>query len=135
MTVEKSTTITEYNESQNSDYFAVCTTLMNEINKELVEANSKMWHGGPVWFLDDNPVVGYSVRKQGVALLFWSGQSFDEQGLEAEGSFKAAQKFYQTSADVNQIDLARWLKKSRDIQWDYKNIVKRRGELVRIDFE
>jgi hypothetical protein len=28
--------------------------------------------------------------------------------------------------------LKRWLAKSRDIQWDYKNIVKRKGKLERL---
>lgn len=135
MSDTKPTTISEYNELQNSDYLAVCNALAAEIDKELVEAHSKIWHGAPVWFIDDNPIVGYSVRKQGVSLLFWSGQSFDENGLESEGSFKAAQKFYHTVSDINSIDVNRWLKKSRDIQWDYKNIVKRRGELVRIVVE
>ena len=49
-----------------------------------------------------------------------------------EGSFKAAEARY---TEVKQIDtkaLQKWLKKSEKIQWDYKNIVKRKGKLERI---
>ena len=91
-----------------------------------------MWHGHPVWFLDANPVVGYRKLKHCVRLLFWSGQSFDEEGLKAEGKFKAAEARYTSADEVNLDDLARWLAKARDIQWDYHNIVKRKGELLRI---
>jgi hypothetical protein len=85
-----------------------------------------------VWFLDGNPVAGYSKLKGGVRLLFWSGQSFDEPGLAAEGSFKAAEARYVTAGDVNVPDLQRWLGKARDIQWDYKNLVRRKGKLERL---
>jgi hypothetical protein len=64
--------------------------------------------------------------------LFWSGQSFDEEGLQKEGSFKAAEARYTTAEDINLKDLKRWLKKSKEIQWDYKNIVKRKGKLKRL---
>ena len=85
-----------------------------------------------MWFLDGNPIVGYSKLKDGVRLLFWSGQSFDEDGLQPQGSFKAAEIRY---TNVEQIDagaLDRWLEKARAIQWDYKNIVKRKGRLERL---
>lgn len=93
---------------------------------------NKVWHGHPVWFLDGNPITGYAVRKEHVQLLFWSGQSFDEPDLEKEGTFKAAQMRYTDKDQINTRDLKRWLKKAEDIQWDYKNIVKRKGELIRI---
>ncbi len=112
---------------------AVCQKLCQEINLGLPKAQSKVWHGGPVWFIDDNPVVGYWVRKSAaVQLLFWSGQSFDEPGLEPEGSFKAAQKHYRTADEIDTADLQRWVIKCQTIQWDYKNIVKRKGILVRL---
>ena len=85
-----------------------------------------------MWFLDENPIVGYSKQKRGVCLLFWSGQSFDEAGLEKEGTFKAAQAIYADAKEVNAKDLKRWLKKAKTIQWDYKNIVKRKGKLIRL---
>jgi hypothetical protein len=67
-----------------------------------------------------------------VRLLFWSGQSFDEDGLTNEGGFKAAEARYTSAAQVNTPDVQRWLAKARDIQWDYKNIVRRKGKLERL---
>lgn len=91
-----------------------------------------MWHGHPVWFLNGNPIVGYSKLKESVQLLFWSGQSFDEPGLVAEGSFKAAEIRYKLPEEIDETALRRYLKKATDIQWDYKNIVKKRGVLERL---
>jgi hypothetical protein len=85
-----------------------------------------------VWFLDGNPVAGYSKLKSCIRLLFWSGQSFDEENLQEEGSFKAAEIRYSSAKEINKSDLRRWLQKARDIQWDYKNIVKRKGVLKRL---
>ena len=110
----------------------ICDLLANEIDQGLPESANKIWHGHPVWFLDGNPVVGYSKLKGGVRLLFWSGQSFDEKGLQKEGNFKAAEARYAAVNEVNTMDLKRWLEKSREIQWDYKNIVSRKGRLERI---
>jgi hypothetical protein len=102
------------------------------IDAHLKGAENKIWHGHPVWFLDGNPIVGYSKLKGCVRLLFWSGQSFDEPGLSNEGKFKAAEIRYTAIDQINTKDLKRWLKKSAEIQWDYKNIVKRRGVLERL---
>lgn len=124
--------ITEYNAKQSAANKAICATLSKEIDAHLPKAESKVWHGHPVWFLDGNPIAGYSVLKDSVQLLFWSGQSFDEPDLEQEGTFKAAQKRYSDASQIKKADLTRWLKKAADIQWDYKNIVKRKGELVRL---
>lgn len=124
--------IQSYNDAQKNDRKVICELLAKEITKGLPKADNKLWHGAPVWFLEGNPVAGYSVLKESVQLLFWSGQSFDEEGLNPEGTFKAAQARY---TDVDQIkvdDLKRWLEKSQKIQWDYKNIVKRRGKLERL---
>ena len=125
--------IKAYNHTQTPSDQAICDSLADQINQALPQAESKIWHGSPVWFLDGNPVVGYAVRKQDVQLLFWSGQSFEEPGLEPEGTFKAAQKRYATKEEINSRDLKRWFKKAKTIQWDYKNIVKRKGRLVRLE--
>ena len=125
-------TILEYNEKQSGANKTICETLGKEMDKGLPKAESKVWHGHPVWFLDGNPIAGYSVRKESVQVLFWSGQSFDEPGLQVEGTFKAAQIRYTNPSQINSVDLQRWLQKGIDIQWDYKNIVKRRGELLRL---
>lgn len=124
--------ITQYNITQEDDYREICELLAEEIHKGLTGAENKVWHGHPVWFLDGNPIAGYAVRKGYVQLLFWSGQSFDEPDLEVEGTFKAAQVRYTAKDQINTDDLRRWIKKSQTIQWDYKNIVKRRGVLERL---
>jgi hypothetical protein len=110
----------------------ICDKLYGLISAGLPEAENKVWHAHPVWFLEGNPIVGYHKLKHAVRLLFWSGQSFEEPGLEAEGSFKAAEKRYHAADQVNEKDLVRWLANARDIQWDYKNIVKRKGRLERL---
>lgn len=124
--------IQTYNRSLAPANREICETLAGEIDRGLPEAESKIWHAHPVWFLDGNPIVGYSKLKDAVRLLFWSGQSFDEKGLNPEGSFKAAEARYASAAEIRMKDLRRWLKKAKAIQWDYKNIVKRKGKLVRL---
>jgi hypothetical protein len=121
-----------YNESQAPQDQAICDLLAREIENGLPEAENKVWHGHPVWFLDGNPVVGYSKLKDCVRLLFWSGQSFETDGLEREGSFKAAEARYTSVEQVDQQLVKAWLREARDVQWDYKNLVKRKGKLERL---
>lgn len=122
----------KYNKSLASGDREICDLLAREIDQSLPEAENKIWHAHPVWFLDGNPVVGYSKLKGCVRLLFWSGQSFEEEELKKEGSFKAAEARYTAAAQVIIQNLRRWLAKARDIQWDYKNIVRRKGKLERL---
>lgn len=124
--------IQSYNDSHSDEDREICKLLSREIDRGLPEAESKIWHAHPVWFLNGNPIVGYSKLKNCVRLLFWSGQSFDEEGLQKQGSFKAAEVRYTSADQVDIQDLKRWLSKSREIQWDYKNIVKRKGVLERL---
>ena len=124
--------IAVYNNAQTPEDAAICDILATEIGAVLPEAENKIWHAHPVWFLDGNPVVGYSKLKGCIRLLFWSGQTFEEKILQPEGKFKAAEARYTSAAEINKTDLHRWLKKARDIQWDYKNIVKRKGVLERL---
>src|SRR5690242_13975072 len=121
-----------YNNSQSASDKAICDALADEIDSNLPKAENKIWHAHPVWFLDGNPIVGYSKLKDSVRLLFWSGQSFDEDGLQPEGTFKAAEMRYTKASQVKVKDLKRWLDKAKKIQWDYKNIVKRKGVLERL---
>jgi len=121
-----------YNDNQTSDNKAICDLLLKEINRNLPDAQSKIWHAHPVWFIDGNPIVGYSVLKHAVRLLFWSGQSFDEPDLKPEGTFKAAEARYTSVDQVNTEALARWIAKSRDVQWNYRDIVRKKGQLDRI---
>ena len=124
--------IQAYNESKTEEDKVICEILADEISKSLPEAEDKIWHAHPVWFLDGNPVAGYSKLKDCIRLLFWSGQSFDEPLLKSEGSFKAAEIRYTSAGQIKKKDLRRWLKKAKVIQWDYKNIVKRKGRLERL---
>ena len=126
--------IQNYHQSLSSeDDQAICELFYTEICKGLPEAENKVWHGHPVWFLDGNPIVGYSKQKAGLRLMFWSGADFEEPALNKRGEkFKDASIFYNSIEDIDTANLQRWLKKSKDIQWDYKNIVKRKGELLRL---
>lgn len=125
--------IQAYNEKQHAEDKVICDLLAQKIYKYLPEAENKIWHAHPVWFLDGNPIVGYSKQKAGIRLMFWSGSDFDEEGLKVKGAkFKDASVFYTTVEEVNTEDLKRWLEKSKEIQWDYKNIVKRKGKLDRL---
>lgn len=121
-----------YNAGQSPNDRAICQLLAEQIDLGLPEAQNRIWHRHPVWFLEDNPIVGYSKLKNCVRLLFWSGQSFAEEELENEGTFKAAERRYTSAEQVDTENLRRWLIKARDIQWDYKNLVRRKGRLHRL---
>ena len=124
--------IENYNIAQSVEDQEICNILMEEINKYLTEFKSKIYHGSPVWFIDDNPIVGYSKLKNAIQLLFWSGQSFEVEGLKPVGKYKAAEERYKKIEEIDRAQLIRWLTKSIEIQWDYKNIVKREGNLLRL---
>lgn len=133
MAIKIAQEILEYNASKESEDKAICEVLAYEISKHLPEAENKIWHRHPVWFLDGNPITGYDKLKAGVRLMFWSGADFDEEALNSRGKkFKDASIFYTSADQIKTKDLKRWLAKGREIQWDYKNIVKRKGKLVRL---
>lgn len=121
----------KYNQEQATTDRAVCQLLAKTIDANLPEAENKIWHAHPTWFLDGNPIVAYSKLKDCVRLLFWSGQSFKAQGLAKTGTFKAAEARYTSVEQIDTENLGRWLAESRDVQWDYKNIVRRKGRLER----
>lgn len=125
--------IQNYNNSHSTEYLEICNKLVEIIMENLPEAENKIWHSHPVWFLDGNPIVGYDKLKNSLRLMFWSGASFEESQLKAgTGKFKDASKTYTSIDEINIEDIERWLQKSREIQWDYKNIVKRKGVLERL---
>ena len=125
--------ILKYNKSQSPEDKEICDRLSSLIDENLKKAENKVWHAHPVWFLDGNPIVGYSKQKKGIRLMFWSGADFDEEALDVlGGKFKDAYIFYNDVSEIKSKDLKRWLKKSEKIQWDYKNIVKRKGKLERL---
>lgn len=125
--------IQTYNNEQSPEHKAVCDLLYQVICEALPDSERKIWHRHPVWFLNGNPIVGYSKQKSGIRLMFWSGADFDEKGLDVRnGKFKDASVFYNTVSEIAIDDLQRWLVKGREIQWDYKNIIKRKGVLERL---
>jgi len=128
----KPETIDQYHSAQSEADRLICAKLRTLIDKALPDAESKIWHAHPVWFLDGNPIAGYSRLKDSVRLLFWSGQSFETPGLKPEGKFKAAEARFKSAAEINAALLSAWLTEARSVQWDYKNIVKRKGRLERL---
>ena len=125
--------IKQFNKNQADEEVVICDLLASLIDKYLPEAENKIWHRHPVWFLDGNPIVGYSKLKAGIRLMFWSGASFEENELKpGTGKYKDASKLYTSTNQVDETNLKRWITKSKEIQWDYKNIYKRKGKLLRL---
>lgn len=119
--------IRSWNAAQDDMARPICDRLAAGIMAGLPGAEARVWHAHPVWFLDGNPIVGYSRLKSCVRLLFWSGQSFGAPGLTPEGTFKAAEVRYTAADQVDPAALAHWLGKAAAIQWDYANIRRNRG--------
>ena len=127
------TEIQNYNQQFSSDDREIVEKLAKIINENLPEVENKIWHSHPVWFLEGNPIVGYSKQKAGMRLMFWSGKSFEDEKLNIlGGKFQDASIFFNSVEEINENDLKKWLQKSREIQWDYKNIVKRKGQILRL---
>jgi hypothetical protein len=125
--------ISAYNDKQSPGDKEICDLLATTIADELTEGENKIWHAHPVWFLDGNPIVGYSKQKAGVRLMFWSGRDFGVEALNIKGkNFKDASIIYNSVAAIDTSALQHWLQLSKDIQWDYKNIVKRKGVLEKL---
>ena len=127
--------IQAYNDALLENDRDICNVLAQEIDRGLpADAQNKIWHAHPVWFLNGNPIVGYSKQNAGVRLMFWSGADFEEEGLNVKAKkFKDASVFYNTVSEISKRDLKRWLGKAETIQWDYKNIMKRKGVLERLN--
>lgn len=125
--------IISFNVGQSTEDRKICDALAKHISTALPDAENKIWHRHPVWFLDGNPIVGYSKQKPGIRLMFWSGADFNEDYLKIRGEkFKDASIFYNAASEIDIETLKRWLNKSKDIQWDYKNLIKRKGALERL---
>ena len=91
---------------------AVCQLLRTEIDRALPAAAAKIWHAMPVWFVGENPVVGYKLASRYVNLLSWNGQSFEDPVLTAAGSFRAAQIRITEVSGIDRAALRRWLKRA-----------------------
>ncbi|CCG53297.1 Protein of unknown function [Flavobacterium indicum GPTSA100-9 = DSM 17447] len=125
--------IQNYHSTFSLEEQVIAALIYQIISKNLIEAEHKIWHRHPVWFIEGNPIVGYSKQKKGIRLMFWSGADFEEKDLNILGEkFKDASIFYNSYSEINENDIVRWLEKSKKIQWDYKNLVKRKGQLVRL---
>jgi hypothetical protein len=110
---------------------AICNKLRAEIDAALPTASSKIWHGSPVWFIGENPVVGYDVSSKGVKLLFWSGQLFEEPALEPVGKMKAAGVRYSDASGIDVKLLRSWLKKAGTTVWDYAGMIARKRKTAK----
>jgi hypothetical protein len=121
--------IDEYSSELDPKLKKTCSKLRQDIDKRLATSQSKLYHGAPVWFIDGNPIVGYSLKRGAIALLFWSGQSFKEGGLAAVGKHKAAEASFSDSGEIDDAKLAKWLAEAERTIWDYKNIIKNKGRL------
>ena len=125
--------IRKFNQSQTAADRDTCNTLAALIDQHLAGAESKIWHAHPVWFLDANPIVGYAKLKAGIRLMFWSGMGFGEEKLKpGTGKFMDASILYTRVGEIDAEDVRRWLGKAAEIQWDYRNLVKRKGKLERL---
>jgi Domain of unknown function (DU1801) len=125
--------IAAYAKAQSPELGAICDKLQAEIDRAIPNATSKIWHGGPVSFVGENPVVGYDVRKDRVDLLFWSGQLFEESLLKPMGKDKAARAIFENASEINLPDVRRWLKKSRTIIFDYVGMYAQKRETSNIE--
>jgi hypothetical protein len=117
--------IVEYAQSQPPAFRTICEILRGLICAGIPKATCKMWHGSPVWFIDENPVVGYSVRAEAVNLLFWNGQALDEPDLKPVGKHGAAQTTFREATAIDQEVLRRWLKKAKADVLDSKAYFKK----------
>lgn len=113
--------IVAYTEAQPLRFREMCVVLRDLVDKALPNATSKVWHGSPVWFIEDNPVVGYTATAKTVNLLFWNGQAFDEPALKPVGKYRAAHAVFTDANDINAIDVRRWLKKAKADVFDSKS--------------
>lgn len=127
------TEIKAYNDNLQGEFTLIVQKLAEIIDNKLAGANGKIWHGHPVWFIDENPIVGYSLQKKGIRLMFWSGIDFNEEKLNVHGKkFKDASIFYNNVVEIDTDLLQNWLVKATNIQWDYKNLIKRKGNLIKL---
>lgn len=117
--------ITAYSEGQPLSFRAICVALRKLIDTALPKATSKVWHGSPVWFIDDNPVVGFNATAKAVNLLFWNGQAFEEPALKPVGKYRAAQALFGDAAEIDATAIRRWLKKAKADVFDSKAFFKK----------
>jgi hypothetical protein len=47
--------IAAYSEARSPHFQMICAALRELIDKAIPKATARVWHGSPVWFIDDNP--------------------------------------------------------------------------------
>jgi len=112
--------ITTYGQVQPPPFRALCELLRRLVDAALPQATARVWHGSPVWFIDDNPVVGYNATAKSVNLLFWNGQAFGEPDLKPVGKYGAAQVVFSDVAEMDPKAIRRWLKLAKTDVFDSK---------------
>ena len=117
-----------YSRAQRPALRAICERLREWIDAALPGATSKVWHGSPVWFIGDNPVVGFDATAKAVDLLFWNGQAFGESGLLPVGKYGAATARFSDAAEVDPTVVRRWLRKARSEVLDSKALFRKLRE-------
>ena len=132
--MKQTVTVAAYDAAQSAAEASICRRLRAEIDRALPAATSRVWHGAPVWFIGETPVVGYNVpARGGVVLLFWNGRAFADPGLEPIGKFKAAQARFRDASEIKAAPLRRWLKKAGTKLWDVRSIRRQRSRAARRD--
>ena len=120
--------IRDFDLSQTPELAAVCKVLRAEIDVALPQADAKIWHGAPVWFLEGYPVVGYSIKAKKAALLFWNGQALGEPMLKPMGKHFAAEILFSHVSELDVPAIQRCLAKAgKNVFKDYASFREGRG--------
>ena len=120
--------IAAYSQALTPEFRTMCDTLQELISAALPDAASKVWHGSPVWFMEENPVVGYNATAKTVNLLFWNGQAFGDPALQPVGKYRAAQAVFGDAAEIDPMVIRLWLKKAKSDVFDSKAFFKKLRE-------
>jgi len=105
-------TVAAWSRLQPPAHRATCDALRKLIDATLPKSTAKVWHGAPVWFDGENPVVGYSLKAGSVSLLFWNGQALGEPDLKPVGKYGAAEAVFCDAGEVDAPAVRRWLRKA-----------------------
>ena len=121
--------IGDYARKQSPELVPVFDALRAEIAAALPRAASKIWHGAPVWFVDDYPVVGYSLKAGKASLLFWNGKALGEPTLKPVGKHFAAEMVFTQVAELDRAAIRRCLVKAgKNVFKDYASLREGRRE-------
>jgi hypothetical protein len=116
--------IQEYNSKLEDSHREIAQSLCDLVSQALPNAEGKVWHGHPVWFIDGNPIAGYSLKRSGIEVLFWSGKSFATAGLRPVGKYQAAGLAVDSLGEVAKVST--FMAEAQSVQWNYKDLPKLR---------